>query len=133
MVIPGSIRRVFHYLHLETNAGTSVVEHKCRIKGYPRELWFSGKGMTNILSLRCVRQCYPQLTISYQVRDLIFTIHRQNSNLPDMAFPMLECGLHYYHPSSDGMGLVNTVANKKEMFTKQERDWRCKESSQFAS
>ena len=49
-----------------------------------------------------------------------FGIHRENSNLPDMMFPILECGLHYYHPSSDGMVLVNTVANKKEMFTKRE-------------
>ena len=37
-----------------------------------------------------------------------------------MMFPILECGLHYYHPSSDGMVLVNTVAHKKEMFTKRE-------------
>ena len=27
VVIPGSIRRVSHHLHLETNAGTLVVEH----------------------------------------------------------------------------------------------------------
>ena len=120
VVIPGSICRVFHHLHLETNAGTLVVEHKCRIKGYPRELWFSDKGLAIIFSFKYVRKCYPQLKISYEVKASIFTIHRQNSNLSDMVFPILECGLHYYHPSSDGMVLVNTVANKKEMFTKRE-------------
>jgi hypothetical protein len=120
VVIPGSIRRVFHHLHLETNAGTLVVEHKCRIEGYPRELWFSDKGMANILSFRYVRQCHPQLKISYQVKESIFTIHRHTINFPDMVFPILECGLHYFHPSSDGMVLVNTVVNKKKMFTKRE-------------
>ena len=96
------------------------MEHKCRVKGYPRELWFSDKGLANILSFKYVRKCYSQLKISYEVKKSTFTIHRQNSNLPDMAFPILECGLHYHHPSSDGMVLVNTVANKKEMFTKRE-------------
>ena len=120
VVIPGSIRRVFHHLHLETNAGTLVVEHKCRIKGYPRELWFSAKGLANILSFKYVRKCHPQLKVSYEVKSSTFGIHRENSNLPDMMFPILECGLHYYHPSSEGMVLVNTVSNKKEMFTKRE-------------
>ena len=115
VVIPGSIRRVFHHLHLETNAGTLVVEHKCRIKGYPRELWFSDKGLANILSfLKYVRKCHPQLKISYEVKASTFIIYRQNSNLPDMVFSILECGLHCHHPSSDGMVLVNTVANKKK-------------------
>jgi hypothetical protein len=128
MVIPGSIRRVFHHLHLETNAGTSVVEHKYQIKGYPRELWFSDKGLANILSFKYVRKCYPQLKISYQVRDSIFTIHRQNSNLPDMVFPILECGLHYYHPSSDGMELVNTVAKKRKCLPRERSKVQTKQS-----
>jgi hypothetical protein len=39
---------------------------------------------------------------------------------PDMVFPILQCGLHYHHLPSEVKVMVNTIANKKEMFTKRE-------------
>ena len=54
LVVPGSIVKADHKMRIHTNAGVLVVTQKCRVAGYPQEIWFSAKGMANILSFKYV-------------------------------------------------------------------------------
>ena len=73
-VVPGSIVKSDHKMRIHTNAGVLVVTQKCRVAGYPQEIWFSAKGKDNVLSFKHVLAV--GLQISYDCSVPSFTVHR---------------------------------------------------------
>jgi ribosomal protein L15 len=80
-------------MRLKSNGGSMVVTHKAKMPGYHRPVWFSKKAIANILALRNLIQQYH---VTYDSDDLIFVVHREFKNKPDMEFRMHRSGLHYY-------------------------------------
>ena len=45
-------------MRLKSNGGTMVVNHKAKMAGYHKNIWFSKRAITNIIALRKVIQQY---------------------------------------------------------------------------
>jgi hypothetical protein len=61
-------------LKLQSNNGNMVINHIANI-GKGQSVWFLKKAITNILSLKHVKQTYP---VPYECEDDTFTIHRED-------------------------------------------------------
>jgi hypothetical protein len=79
----------------KSNRGTMVVSCKETMMGYNKTVWFSARAITNIITLH---NLIDQYRITYDSDDLIFVIHQESDNKPNMEFRMHESGLHYYDP-----------------------------------
>jgi hypothetical protein len=81
-------------LKLQSNSGNMVINHIAIIdKG--QSVWFLKKSITNILSLKHIKQTYH---VSYECEDDMFTIHREDHGLGNVVFRMHISGLHYHDP-----------------------------------
>jgi hypothetical protein len=98
-------------MHLKSNGGTMVVTRKVEMPGYHKTVWFSKRAITNIIALRKLTQQYR---VTNDSDDLIFVVHRESENKPNMEFRTHESGLHYYDPrKNEQLALVNTVSENK--------------------
>jgi len=62
-----------------------------------------------------------QYRVTYDSDDLMFVVHRESENKPNMEFRMHESGLHYYDPrKNDQLAFISTVSENKEGFTKRQ-------------
>jgi hypothetical protein len=74
--------------------------------------------ITNILALRNLIQQYH---VTYDSNDLMFVVHREFENKPNMEFRMHQSGLHHYDPRENGQfTFVSTVSENKEGLTKRQ-------------
>ena len=85
------------------------------LPGYHKPVWFCPDGMTNILSLKNVKE---QWRVSYDCDASTFVVHRGE---PDVRFKMHKNGLHIHMPDSNGVTFVNTVSGNKEGFSKRQQ------------
>lgn len=76
LMVPGSIVKADHKMWIHTNAGVLVVTQKCCIAGYTQEIWFSAKGMANVLSFKHVFAVGLPISCNCSVPS--FTVHREH-------------------------------------------------------
>ena len=93
------------------------VTHKAKMPGYHKDVWFSKRAITNIIALS---NLIEQYRVTYDSNDLMFVVHRESENKPNMEFRMHSSGLHYYDPRREPFAFVNTVSENKEGFTKRQ-------------
>jgi hypothetical protein len=79
-------------VRLKGNGGTMVVSRKSTLPGYNKDVWFSTRVITNIISLSNLIQQYR---VTYDSGDKMFVVHRESQGKPNMEFRMHKCGLHY--------------------------------------
>ena len=101
---------------VRSTGGKLVVRHKATLPGYKNQVWFSDKGIANILSVKNVRDHHK---ITYDCDAAMYTVHREKH--PNLEFKMIESGLHVYVPGDKASAFVNTVAENKEGFTKRQQ------------
>jgi hypothetical protein len=82
-------------MRLRSNGETMVVSHRATLLGYYKTEWFSTRAITNIIALRYL---IDQYRVTYDSDDLMFVVHRELENRPNMEFRMHESGLHYHNP-----------------------------------
>jgi hypothetical protein len=75
-----------------------VVSRRATFPGYNHSFWFSTRAITNIFS---PRNLIDQYRVAYDSDDLMFVVHRESENTPNMKFRMHESGLHYYYPRKE--------------------------------
>jgi hypothetical protein len=110
-------------MRLKSKSCTMVVTRKATMKGYNKTVWFSTRGISNIITLR---NLIDQYRITYDSDDLMFVVHRESESKPNMEFRMHNSGLHYYAPrEKKHLTSVNTVSENKTGFTK--RQIKCAE------
>ena len=91
--------------------------HMASVPGYPEQVHFSLKAITNIFAMKTVRLHYR---ITYDCDKALYTVHREPS-YSDIHFEMTEEGLHVFVPEQNvGMAFVNTVSENKERFSKRQ-------------
>jgi hypothetical protein len=66
------------------------------VPGYDFWVWFTTRGMTNIICLKNLIRLY-RVTYDSE-RQTPFIVHWEEFGLPNMIFDMHSCGLHVYHP-----------------------------------
>jgi hypothetical protein len=95
-----------------------VVTRKATMPGYNKDVWFSTRAITNIITLSNLIQQYQ---VTYDSDDKMFAVHRESQGKPNMEFRMHKCGLNYYDPRNEKhLTFVNTVSENKEGFTKRQ-------------
>jgi hypothetical protein len=117
---PNLVKKIFRSsteMQLKSNGGSMTVKHKAKMAGYPRDVWFDKKAITNILALSNV---IKQYRVTYDSDDRMFVVHREAAGKPNMEFRMHESGLHFYDPSDDEFNFVHTVSGNKDGFTQRQ-------------
>ena len=96
-----------------------TVNRKATLPGYHKDVWFSTRAITNIIALRNIIQQYR---VTYDSNDMMFVVHQELANKPNMEFRMHESRLHYYDPREETghLAFVNTVSKNKKGFTKRQ-------------
>jgi hypothetical protein len=95
-----------------------TVSHKASIDGYPEDVWFSKRAITNIISLKNLRNVY---LVTYNSEDgRGFVVHREAHGKPNMMFKEHPSGLHYFDPFDNDFLFVNTVEENKIGFTRRQ-------------
>jgi hypothetical protein len=93
-----------------------VVTRKATMPGYNKDVCFSTRAITNIISLRNLIQQYR---VTYKSEDKMYVVHQESQGKPNMEFHMHKCGLHYYELRNEKhLAFFNTVSENKEGFTK---------------
>ena len=84
------IRKGERQLNLESNSGSLPISEIANVKGLYEDVWFSMKAITNILSLKKVRNEFP---VSYDGDN--FIIHRALQGYFNMVFKLLSWSTGY--------------------------------------
>jgi hypothetical protein len=107
-----NINRASNKMQLQSNGGGSMtVNHKATMAGYKKKVWFSKDAITNIIALSNLIQQYH---VTYDSKDQIFVVHREDQNKPNMEFEMHESGLHYFEPGDGAFIFVNTRRHRQQ-------------------
>ncbi len=101
-------------LKLQSNRGTMMINHIANI-GEGQSVWFSKKAITNIMSLKHVKQMYPVL---YECEDDTFTIHRKDRGLGNMVFRMHKKWPALPGPTRRGFQLHHYSGREQDSFHK---------------
>jgi hypothetical protein len=72
-------------MRLKSNGGTMVVTRKDTMPGYNKDVWFSTRAITNIITLSNLIQQYR---VTYDSDDKMFVVHRESQGKPNMEFRM---------------------------------------------
>ena len=107
------IRKSKSMMKLQSNGGRIVVNQKATMSGYHAKAWFSRKAIANIFALS---NLIKQYHVTYDSKDQMFVVHREDQNKPNMEFKMHKNGLHHFDPGNMEIVLVNTVMKNKEGF-----------------
>jgi hypothetical protein len=85
-------RKATTLMRLKINGGTMVVTRKATMMGYNKDVWFSTRAITNIITLSNLIQQYH---VTYDSDNKMFVVHRESQGKPNMEFNMHKCGLYY--------------------------------------
>ena len=110
------IRESDEPLTLRSNGGSMQVNKIASINKIT-DVWFSSKAITNILSMKDVKQQYR---VTYDSYDEAFIVWREDKGLPNMVFREHSSGLHFYDPKKEEFSFVVTVADKMKSFSKRQ-------------
>lgn len=109
-----NIHKVQERLTIHTQTGSSSTQMKGTFKGYGT-VWFCQQGIANILSLSNVMKKH-RVTFDSS-RGNAFEVHKESGN---RVFRQSPRGLYYLDlkgDQSDGVALINTVAENKSRYT----------------
>ena len=88
---------------------------------YHKSIWFSTQFITNIVALSDLIQQYPCCHATNNNHKLMFGVHRELENLPNIEYRMHESGLHHCDPREQAhITFVSPVSGNKEGFTKRQ-------------
>jgi hypothetical protein len=104
-------------MRLQSNGGSMTVTQKATMSGYKKKVWYSKDAITNIIALSNLIQQYH---VTYDSRDQIFVVHREDQGKPNMEFRMHESGLHYFQPGKEDFVFVSTVSGNREGYTQRQ-------------
>jgi hypothetical protein len=76
-------------MRLKRNGGNMVVARKATMPGYNKDVWFSTRAITNIITLSNLIQQYR---VTYDSDDKMCVVHRESQGKPNMEFRMHKCG-----------------------------------------
>jgi hypothetical protein len=79
------------------NGGELTTNQKAYVKDFI-EFWYHPDAITNIISLKSMKQCCQVTYDSNDGEGGVFIVHRPNGNR--LLFPMHDNGLHYHHTDS---------------------------------
>ena len=104
-----------HSMTVKGNGGTLSTNTKAYLKNYGN-VWFDKRAITNILSLKNVRE---KFRVTYDSDGTnAFIVHKPSGD--KLRFDMHEDGLYYHDPSNHQITLVNTVKETEEGFSKRQ-------------
>ena len=78
-------------IQLKRNDGTMTVSHQSMANCYHNNVWFSEYTITNIVALRNLRLQY---LVTYRSNKMVFIVHIEYGEKPDMKFRMHDSGLY---------------------------------------
>ena len=110
-----NIHIVDETMTVKGNGGLLMANQKAHIKNYG-EVWYDARAITNILSLKNVKEKY-QVTFDSEDGNA-FIIHRPGKS--NMTFLMHANGLYYHDPLGKHLSLVNTVQENSEGYSKRQ-------------
>jgi hypothetical protein len=97
------------------NGGTLSTKMKAHVTNYG-DVWFDFKAITNILSLKNVRE---KVHVTYDSHgEGSFQVHKPNGI--DIHFRMHADGLHYHVTNNRELTMVSTVKSESEGFSKRQ-------------
>jgi hypothetical protein len=76
-------------MRLKRKGGTMSVTWKANMPGYNKDVWFSTRAITNIITLSNLIQQYR---VTYASYNKMFVLHRESQGKPNMEFRMHKCG-----------------------------------------
>ena len=82
-------------MKLKSNIETVVGNHKEKMAGYHKHIWFSKRAITNIIALSNIIHKYR---VTYNNEDKMFIFQREVEDKPNMEFRMHKIRLNYYDP-----------------------------------
>jgi hypothetical protein len=100
-------------VQVKSTGGELWVTKKATLPGYHHKVWFSSDAITNILSLKNIREEY---WVTYDCATATYTVHRPKDD--NLKFTMMHNGLHVHVPEKSDKVFVNTVAANKEGYSK---------------
>jgi hypothetical protein len=109
------IHEVSDTMTVKGNGGLLTTNKKAFLRNYGM-VWYHPQAITNILSLKNVREKY-QVTFDSDTLNA-FIVHKPNGE--ELKFNMHRDGLYYHNPREHHMSLVNTVKQAEEGFTKRQ-------------
>ena len=112
-----NIRKSEETLTLRSNGGSMKINKVASINKHNTDVWFSSDAITNILSLKDVKQHYH---VTYDSYDGSFIVWRNEKGLPNMVFREHTSGLHYYDPRKEEFSFVVTVTDNMKSFSKRQ-------------
>ena len=95
------------------NGGTLTTNKKAHVKNYG-DVWFDTNAITNILSLKNVRNKF-HVTYDSRIGEGAFIVHKPSG--VDVHFVMHANGLHYHDTKSCQLTMVSTVHGESEGFS----------------
>ena len=97
------------------NGGQITTNMKANVRGYG-DVWYDPKAITNIMSLKNVKDKYHVTYDSQDDGDFIVT----KPNGSSIRFVMHDDGLHYHDTNNRAITMVQTVKSESEGFTNQQ-------------
>ena len=101
-------------MHIDTNGGRMTCTQKALLHGYG-EVWYNKNAITNILSLKNVKDKYP-VTYNSETGNM-FIVHKPEKNV---IFQESSNGLWYHDTNDKAMVFLNTVNENKLQYSNRE-------------
>ena len=80
-------------MQLKSNSETVVGNHKEKMAGYHKNIWFSKRAITNIIALSNIIHKYR---VTYNNEYKMFIFQREVEDKPNMEFRIHKSEIHYY-------------------------------------
>ena len=77
------IKKVKGPLRIHSNGGEMSVNHKSKIPGNDKRVWFSIRTLANIIDLKNLTKQYR---VTYNRNDQMFIVHKKGTGLPNIGF-----------------------------------------------
>ena len=108
-------------MYVRCNAGVTTTNLMGWLRDYPQPVWYNPKGVANILSLYLLQTYYHVQYDSKKENSFLVTL--QDGTI--IWFSPTKKGLYAYTRHQDAQGqdawaFINTVADKKALYTKHE-------------
>ena len=96
-------------MNVKGNGGDLKTHKKAYVENYG-EVWFNERAITNIMSLKNVKEKFR--VTYYSDRDGIFTVHKHNGE--NIKFGIHRDGLHYHATVNRQVTTVQTFTEKEK-------------------
>ena len=109
------IVKVKESIRVQSTGGYLVVRHKATLPGYGKQVWYNKDGITNILSMKNVREGNR---IEYDCAAGVYTVVRKDRH--NLEFKMIDEGLHVHIPGDKGLAFANIFPENKDSLSRRQ-------------